>query len=222
MLYCKLPFKREVIYILTKKYSIQVIEYHSLSLYIVLPCSSTRVIVYSQVFTTTKFTRKRHLYQNPHPLKTDSIDLQHLRIGHLNKYIFNKLVEEAKGVQITLKGLILKQDYIFYYILEARYIILKRIQERLFQPFAVISINIFNVKNAYNRHQYTFVFKEQYTGLPNIATTSTKTVASLLIKNYYIKIEQYYSIVVLKIILNLELTLILLKSQYLREFKSQA
>jgi len=47
MLYCKLPFKREVIYILTKKYSIQVIEYHSLSLYIVLPCSSTRVIVYS-------------------------------------------------------------------------------------------------------------------------------------------------------------------------------
>jgi len=103
--------------------------------------------------------------------------------------MLNKLVEEARGVQIALKGLILKQDCVSYYILEVRHVISKRTQERLFQLFAVVSINIFNIGNAYNKHQYAFVFKEWYIGLPNVATTSTKTVASLLIKNYYIKIE---------------------------------
>ena len=211
MLYCRLLLKREVIYVLTKKYSIQVIEYHSLSSCIVLPCSSAGVIARSQVFATTKFTRKRRLYQDPRPLRIDSIDLQHLRMGHLNEHTLNKLVEEARGVQIALKGSISKQDYIFCCILEARRVILKRTQKCLFQPFAVVSIDIFDVRNAYNGHWYAFVFKKQYTGLSNIVTTSTKTVASSLVKNYYTRIEQHYSIIVLKIMLDLESTLILLK-----------
>ena len=216
------PLKREVICVLTKKYGIRVMEYHSLSSCIVLPRSSAGVIARPWVFATTKFTRKRRPRQDPRPPRTDSMDLWHLRTGHLNEHALNKLAEEARGVQIAPKGSISKQDCVSCRISEARRVISKRTQERPFRPFAVVSVDIFDVGNAYNGHRYAFVFKEWYTGLPDVATTSTKTVASSLVKNYCTRTERHYGIAVLKIMLDSESTLISLEGQRPREFESWA
>lgn len=146
---------------LLKKGNITFIDYQPRSSYLGsrrIPSSDASIMSPLALVTT----RAKRRSQEPVQTRADTVEMWHLRSGHLSRGALEKLVLNARGVKIRGVSRLECQHCATTY---AKQVISRRTSERkATRPFHRISWDLFDYPTSFDANKWLLVIKDEYTG----------------------------------------------------------